>query len=64
MDKYMVIKEETHPDRCIDETYGPFDSYSEADTFAEMMEKRPENYNHGHRLYSFRPYTLTRPENA
>lgn len=50
---YIVYSIETHPDRCLNEFYGPFEDYESARAFADKCEAKPGNYNGKHRLYNF-----------
>lgn len=52
---YCILKIENHPDALIDEVYGPYEDYEEADTAADVMGMSSENFNqpYNHRLYDF-----------
>lgn len=52
-EKYCIIKVETHPDRIVEDIYGPYDDYSSARNAADTLEKASQNYNGIHRLYDF-----------
>jgi hypothetical protein len=52
-----VIEIENHRDRCITDSYGPFESRSEAETFAVNQETC--DY---HRNYNYRIMILTHPK--
>jgi hypothetical protein len=41
---YIVIGQESHPDHFLeDQAYGPFDTYEEADAFANEKSKSDKN---------------------
>lgn len=68
---YSVYAIEKHPDRIIDDGYGPFDTYEEADQFAKAMHDHDDNriidYDgnfYGHRRYDYRVLSLTAPKDA
>jgi len=54
---YIVIELENHPDRCITDSYGPFDSRGEAETFT--LNQEICDYN---RQYNYRIMELTSPK--
>jgi len=54
---FIVIEIENHPDRCIADSYGPFGSRSEAETFAVNQETCDYNRN-----YNYRIMELTSPK--
>lgn len=62
---WIVLEIETHPDRCIDEAFGPFDDVKAAEQFAEVQYNRPLNLleDGGHR-YNYRAMSLTSPSCA
>lgn len=50
---FCILKIENHPDRIIEEIYGPFESREHAQQLAIKMESDPYNYNGDHRLFRF-----------
>jgi hypothetical protein len=50
---YCILKTENHPDRIIEDVYGPFDTREHADQLALKMENDRRNFNGSHRLYHF-----------
>lgn len=71
---HIVIEVEKHPDRIIENTYGPFNTYEEADMFAKAMHDHDDNRIIGHsgctqgyqgyRRFNYNVYDLTAPQNA
>lgn len=68
---HIVYAIEKHPDRIIDDVYGPFDTYEEADQFATAMHDHDDNRVldhhgkfHGYRYFEFRVMPLTAPQDA
>jgi hypothetical protein len=57
---YIIMKQERHPDRCIDDFYGPFDTWQEANEIATKLFESPSNFNapYSHYLYDFDVRTL------
>lgn len=71
MTQYIVYAIEKHPDRIIDDSYGPFDTYEEANQFANAMHDHDSNrvihdngMFYGSRYNDFRILLLTAPQNA
>lgn len=68
---HIVYAIEKHPDRIIEDGYGPFDTYEEADQFAKAMHDHDDNRVihdngsfYGHRYHDFRILSLIAPQNA
>ncbi len=59
---HVIIKTERHPDRAIDEVFGPYADDFAAHAAAEDMDKAPENFNGNVRLFNHFVYDLTAPK--
>jgi hypothetical protein len=51
---YIVIQREKHPDRVIEDIFGPFETQAQAETAVEMLEEM-----HPSDLFDFIPYPLS-----
>lgn len=62
---YIIIGQETHPDRFLEQkAYGPFESFAQADHFANEHAARPGNqlkHRFGGRMYSYSVIELVKP---
>lgn len=56
---YVVIEQENHPDRLIENIYGPFDRDGDAAYFAEGKYQSKANWHNGHRMYDYIVKSLT-----
>ena len=60
---HCIIQRENHPDRCIDEVFGPYDlTYLETLAIANKMRDDPSNFRNGHRMSDFDVWDMTKPE--
>lgn len=60
--KCCIIQTETHPDKCIEEVFGPYDSWKDADDAAVKMEADPSNFRGHNKMFYFAPHYMTKPE--
>lgn len=53
-----IAKIENHPDRVLDEIFGPFETWEEAEAVADRMRDHRSNWNGSHRLYTFHLFEM------
>lgn len=63
---YIVMEVENHPDRCIGDIFGPFDTRPEAEAFAEDKYNCSFNFNapYNHRMNTYTVHLLDSPKGA
>lgn len=64
-DLVVVIEQETHPDRMIEEVYGPFESYQVASDWATARgASRANRTPGGNRMWNFIVREVSAPEST
>lgn len=60
---FIIIQSETHPDGCIENTIGPFDTFEQASQIADAFYYHDSNIikGYGGPQYRFTVYEMTHP---
>lgn len=59
---YCIVERENHPDRCINEVFGPYNlTYVETLAIANAMRAAPSNIRGDHRMSDFDVWEMAVP---